>query len=535
MSAGISQGLFVANMEKTANGDRGQLKVDVNAGGKSQISAFASQHYYTGSDRHIPMASLCVPVPQGTIPKLSSSPSSGVPESTASFFPFLDGAPMLGSWISMFNITNGSGLTNTVTANSDGFLLVTLKTLSNGPRGMIRINIENNDSVEYPAGSSVHSYSASDNHIFQNSFCVPIKAGIQWSLYYNTTSDGVEYNASWIPLSSNSFQKTLDVAAGEVIKAPVDGFLFGRIWAKTNGGHGTLKLQSSDDHTFDSSIISQGSAAQQWNPEGDIYVSVNSAMIPIKKGCFYRAQVQKSDESISAKAYFIGAADFFTSKDHSAASNEPNGIQGCLEPSERTADATQAKKLVGVGMKGQLYTRETLASDWVHVPDSGEVIAITTMKNGALLGIGMNKQLWSRASLTSAWVHVVNSGEVIDVAVMSDGSILAIGTNHQLWTRASLTNEWVNVPNSGDVIAIAVMTDGTILGVGTNKQLWTRAALDSVWENVSNSGDVIGVTIMEDGSILAIGTNNQLYKREKLDSDWVHIPNSGDVIGVTSL
>ncbi len=332
MSNGISQGIFVANIQQLSNGDRGKLQVDVSAGGHTQVTALASHHYYTGSDRHIPMASVAVPVPLGAVPNLVCNPSSGGPESTASFFPFLGGAPMLGAWISMFSITNGRGSTNTVTANSDGFLLVTLKTLGNGPRGMIRMNIENGSSTEYPAGSSVHSYSGSDNHILQNSFCVPVQAGTQWNLYYNTTSEGVIYNASWIPLSSNNFQPVEDVTIGEVIQATVDGFFFGRVWAKANGGHGSMKLQISEDNAFDKKIISEGFASQQWNPEGDIYVSVNSAMVPVKKGDCYRAIAQQNDVNISTKAYFMPAPNFFTSSNHALENTGVSGINDCLEP-----------------------------------------------------------------------------------------------------------------------------------------------------------------------------------------------------------
>jgi len=330
--SGASQGLFIANIQMVNNGDRGKIQVDVNAGGKPVVSAAATHHFYTGSQRKIPTASVAVPVPFGTTPLLTSNPTSGSPQSSGLYFPFLDQAPMLGSWINMFSMTNGRGTTKTVTASSDGFLLVTIKALGNGPRGMVRINMETSEGWEYPSGSSIHTYTGSDDHISQNSFCVPIPAGTDWNLYYSTSSEGVEYTASWIPLSSNCFKAMIEVASGEVIQATTDGFLFGRVWATSDGGHGSMALQVSEDKAFESSMLVEGLASQNWHPDTDIYVSVNSAMVPVKKGAYYRI-VSDQGVASSTKAYFVAAPDFFTPGINANPQlDNVAGCQDCLEP-----------------------------------------------------------------------------------------------------------------------------------------------------------------------------------------------------------
>jgi hypothetical protein len=111
--------------------------------------------------------------------------------------------------------------------------------------------------------------------------------------------------------------------------------------------------------------------------------------------------------------------------------------------------------LLGVGTDNELYTRDTLTSNWVKVPNSGSVTDVTIMPDGTIVGIGMNNQLYTRATLTSNWVNIPNSGSVTDITIMPDGTIVGIGMNNQLYTRATLTSNWVNVPNSGQVISVA--------------------------------------------------------------------------------
>jgi hypothetical protein len=60
---------------------------------------------------------------------------------------------------------------------------------------------------------------------------------------------------------------------------------------------------------------------------------------------------------------------------------------------------------------------------------------VTVLQDGTILGIGMDKYLWTRATLNSSWVQVPNSGSVIGVTVLKDGTILGIGMDNYLWTK----------------------------------------------------------------------------------------------------
>jgi subtilisin family serine protease len=82
--------------------------------------------------------------------------------------------------------------------------------------------------------------------------------------------------------------------------------------------------------------------------------------------------------------------------------------------------------------------------------------SIMKKRDSQIIGVGLNNNLWTRATLDSPWVKVPNSGSVIGVTVMKDGTILGIGMHNNLWTRATLDSSWVKVPNSGSVIAVCV-------------------------------------------------------------------------------
>src|SRR6266700_2809703 len=158
--------------------------------------------------------------------------------------------------------------------------------------------------------------------------------------------------------------------------------------------------------------------------------------------------------------------------------------------------APQSATILGVGTDRNLWTRKTLDSQWVQVPNSGLVTAVTVMRDGTIVGIGLDRLLYTRANLNSPWVQVANSGLVTAVTVMRDGTIVGIGLDRFLWTRATLFSPWVQVPNSGLVTGIAVMRDGTIVGIGTDALMYTRATLYSPWVQVPNSGSVIAIASM---------------------------------------
>jgi hypothetical protein len=198
--------------------------------------------------------------------------------------------------------------------------------------------------------------------------------------------------------------------------------------------------------------------------------------------------------------------------------------------------AETGPQILGVGTDQQLWYRDTLTSEWVQVPNSGAVLAITVMPDGKIVGVGTDQQLWYRDSLTSDWVQVPGSGSVIGITATSDGRLIGVGTDQYLWYRNTLNSNWAQVPSSGSVIAVTSMPDDRILGVGTDNYLWVweYGYLNNGWNQVPGSGSVKSVTMLSDGKVVGVGMDDQLWYRDDLNSNWQQVPGSGSVIAITN-
>ena len=203
---------------------------------------------------------------------------------------------------------------------------------------------------------------------------------------------------------------------------------------------------------------------------------------------------------------------------------------------ELTGKLPPAHFLVGVGRDGFLFTKRTLISDWIKIPNSGLMLSVDIMPDGTILGVGQDYMLWTRKTLTGPWSRIDKSGAVISAIAMPDGTILAVGKDNNMWTRKTVTGDWVEVTNSGYIKSVAVLPDGTLLGVGLDNFLFTRPAVPGdKWNKIDSSGFVIAVTVMEDGTILGVGQDNNLFTRATPASSWVPISNSGYVVSVSEI
>lgn len=206
-------------------------------------------------------------------------------------------------------------------------------------------------------------------------------------------------------------------------------------------------------------------------------------------------------------------------------------------PSSQTPSNSTKPVILGVGVDNGLYTKLSLRSPWVPVPNSRAVIGVMELNDGTFVGVGTDNLLYTRDTLTSTWQQVPGSGAVIRVLQTSDGTIVGVGTDHNLYTRSSVTTgPWQFVPGSGLVYDVAQLKDGTFLGIGMSHDLWTRATLaGSPWVNIPASGSVIGIAIQSDGTILGVGTDYQLYTRATVISSWTLVRGSGTVIAAISM
>ncbi|KAJ3283435.1 hypothetical protein HDU79_009081 [Rhizoclosmatium sp. JEL0117] len=114
------------------------------------------------------------------------------------------------------------------------------------------------------------------------------------------------------------------------------------------------------------------------------------------------------------------------------------------------------KKLAGVGLDNQLYTRSSdlfVPSEWTLVPKSGTVVDITTLGNGVLVGTAPDGQLYTKKTIDSPW-EFIGGCCVSRTASIGYEGILGIGTDKQVYQKDTLASSWVLMPNSATVINI---------------------------------------------------------------------------------
>jgi hypothetical protein len=84
------------------------------------------------------------------------------------------------------------------------------------------------------------------------------------------------------------------------------------------------------------------------------------------------------------------------------------------------------------------------------VPKSGAVKAVTVMNNGTILGVGLDNQLYTRQTLSSNWVNIPDSEAVKGVTIINDTTvqdpnkvqrIIGIGIYNDLWVRLPETSK----------------------------------------------------------------------------------------------
>ncbi len=185
----------------------------------------------------------------------------------------------------------------------------------------------------------------------------------------------------------------------------------------------------------------------------------------------------------------------------------------------------------GVGEDKLLYYRNSHDEPWLGPASLGgkKIMAVRTMKDGSLLAVGIDYYLYKRANLSSNWVQVPNSYGVTALSTRrSDGKILGIAlSNDRIWHLASLDgrSRWVEIPGSGTCEDVDVDSKGYMM-VCDELAVWYRSSslTRSKWFGIKNSAkDVINLTVVQDNLYLGVRKNKRLYTSTNYGRTWVEV------------
>lgn len=284
-STEFGNGFFLANLKKEVNGNRAFVEgMDNKGGNPSSVRALASQHYYEHSDTHLPYASFSMPVPARDSKKIVLTNTAGKPDASFYQVSIGDGYEFeFGEYVAISCDTR-------YIKDTDGFVVAYVDWGGiNGTRGYIEGVQELPEGKVTLAAASQHRYTGSDTIVPCNSFCMPVKENVPFTVVNKPTSGEPKVEAFFVPLKSKviGLGKCEKRDVNTSFTAHTDGFLLAMIHAEVNGERGEIVLKSDFDENFKNPLMASASVH---NYKGsDTIVPYNSAMIPIAKGNVYRA------------------------------------------------------------------------------------------------------------------------------------------------------------------------------------------------------------------------------------------------------
>ena len=192
-------------------------------------------------------------------------------------------------------------------------------------------------------------------------------------------------------------------------------------------------------------------------------------------------------------------------------------------------NAGESYIIIGIGMSGDLWSRQGLNGAWNLINDNSDGCqGICTMNDGkGLLGIG-GDNIYTKTNYTANWTGPIqNPCCVTSVAMGQDGTVVGVGTDNVLWTKPNLNGTWTNSSSPGEWVSyVTIAPDGSVFVIGSGNQIWKKNSYQNLpsqsWIS-QGSCCVIAITIAPDGTFIGVGDDNQLYTKasyKDLSTSW---------------
>ena len=256
-------------------------------------------------DRWIECNSICLPVPQGGSfrTRFGSDPKA----SPDARLIFVSSNLHFGQWQSLSD--KSESWKEPKIMNEDGFLFVSIQA-KNGERGGVKGMVKGWEI----AGSYVQNREESKEWIEQQSFCMPVPGGTEFSITFergqgSPNTDGPTVKTYWMPLDDTRWkmQETVPVTLNTQIPAETDGILHGWIQQTANGNRGMLKLYMGDDavNVPPERLPCAAASMHYYNShDHNCWVLYSSVMIPVAKGTPYKAVFSQTSGSPASQIWW---------------------------------------------------------------------------------------------------------------------------------------------------------------------------------------------------------------------------------------
>jgi hypothetical protein len=220
---------------------------------------------------------------------------------------------------------------------------------------------------------------------------------------------------------------------------------------------------------------------------------------------------------------------------------------GC-PPVPPTPPTPPSPILIGVGTDNKLYSKTSINTPWIKLPDSygnGNGKTYITVGGqigvgGPLMVIGTDNKIWTKEffesdSVQQSGPYAVQGGVLW---LNNYNAYYAIGMDNGAYSGWNNLQSWGEFNNGGRLLGVILLNDGvSFLGIGMDQSLYTAANQWANWELLpGNICCVISVAQLPDNSIIAVGPNNDLWTRKSLNATdtWVKVTTT-EPIGMLSI
>lgn len=116
--------------------------------------------------------------------------------------------------------------------------------------------------------------------------------------------------------------------------------------------------------------------------------------------------------------------------------------------------------MFGVSSSHTLLIRPTIQKEpWLQISNSGFVKSVVTFNSKILfVGVGIDGQLYTRNTILDNWILIPNSGNVKFIANAGEG-LIGINTDNQLVYRELLDSPWKQLPTDIVLTSVSVFPD----------------------------------------------------------------------------
>jgi len=187
-------------------------------------------------------------------------------------------------------------------------------------------------------------------------------------------------------------------------------------------------------------------------------------------------------------------------------------------------------KIVGLGLGGNLWVKETMDSPWVLVDASiGGFKSICTGPDGdTIYGVNEQQSIMQKSNYKEPWSNVSgNTCCVTSIAMAKDGTLFGIGTDQYLYRKNTVTDNWTTAKNPNIIetlFDIAISPSGVLYCLGLGDAIYKKESYknteNQMWQYVATIPNINGLAFTPDDILVTLDKDGNMYSNSNYKTNF---------------